>query len=74
MRLTPYGSATDERGLSNTSSSSYSYVLTAIVAFIVLMACINFINLTIGAASGRSKEIGIKKNSWRQPGNIVLQF
>ncbi|HNP21097.1 MAG TPA: ABC transporter permease [Panacibacter sp.] len=74
MRLTPYGSATDERGLSNTSSSSYSYVLTAIVAFIVLMACINFINLTIGAASGRSKEIGIKKIVGGSRRNIVLQF
>jgi putative ABC transport system permease protein len=68
------GSATEERGLSNTSSITYSYILSGIIVFIVLMACINFINLNIAVASKRSKEIGIKKIIGSSRNKIVFQF
>src|SRR5665213_646727 len=74
MNLASNGSAAEERGLSNTSSISYSYALSGIIAFIVLMACINFINLNIAVASKRSKEIGIKKIIGSSRRNIVFQF
>jgi putative ABC transport system permease protein len=35
--------------------------LSAVGIFILLMAIINFVNITIGASSGRLKEIGIRK-------------
>src|SRR5262249_34852589 len=61
MPISGYGSADEERGLSNSSSPSYSYILAAVISFIVMMACINFINLNIAASLKRSKEIGIRK-------------
>lgn len=74
MNLASNGSAAEETGLSNTSSISYSYALSEIIAFIVLMACINFINLNIAVTSKRSKEIGIKKIIGSSRRNIVFQF
>lgn len=74
MNVTAYGFSEEERGLSNTSSNSYSYNLSGIVAFIVLMACINFINLNIAVASSRSKEIGVRKIIGSRRSHIVFQF
>jgi ABC-type antimicrobial peptide transport system permease subunit len=74
MGVMAYGFADEERGLSNISSNSYSYILSGIVAFIVLMACINFINLNIAFASMRSKEIGIKKIIGSSRIHIVFRF
>ncbi len=49
--------------------------LTIIVAiFILLIACINFINLSTAFASLKTKEIGIKKSFGATKVNLALQF
>jgi putative ABC transport system permease protein len=48
------------------------YMLVAI--FILVIACINFINLTIARATTRSREIGIRKVMGGRKGNLVTQF
>ncbi|NJK94060.1 MAG: FtsX-like permease family protein [Bacteroidales bacterium] len=42
--------------------------------FIVIIACVNFINLTTARASGRSKEIGVRKVLGAGKASLVYQF
>lgn len=50
------------------------YGLLAVAAFLLLLACINFINLTTAQASHRAKEIGIRKTMGGQRRQLILQF
>ncbi len=46
----------------------------AIAIFILLLACINFINLSTANSASRAKEIGLRKAVGSQRGDIVYQF
>ena len=50
------------------------YGLLAIATFLLLLGCINFINLTSAQASQRAKEIGIRKTIGSSNKQLVLQF
>ena len=50
------------------------YVFTLIAIFVLLIACINFINLSTAKASSRGKEIGIKKVAGADQLTMVVQF
>jgi putative ABC transport system permease protein len=50
------------------------YGLLSIAAFLLLLGCINFINLTTAQASRRAKEIGIRKTMGSSKNSLVLQF
>jgi putative ABC transport system permease protein len=49
-------------------------VFTLIAIFILLIACINFINLSTAKASGRAKEIGVKKVAGADQKSMIVQF
>jgi predicted permease len=48
--------------------------LLAIAAFLLLLGCINFINLTTAHAAQRAKEIGIRKTMGSTKRQLILQF
>jgi putative ABC transport system permease protein len=50
------------------------YIFTLIAVFILLIACINFINLSTAKAASRGKEIGIKKVAGADKMTMVIQF
>lgn len=63
-----------EAGLTNGSNPLYSYILSGIAAFILIIACINFINLTIARSAKRAKEIGIRKVVGGARLQLMIQF
>jgi putative ABC transport system permease protein len=44
-----------------TSDAKYVYIFSAIALFIVIIACINFMNLSTARSAGRAKEVGVRK-------------
>ncbi|RAJ74993.1 putative ABC transport system permease protein [Chitinophaga dinghuensis] len=52
----------------------YIYIFGAIVLFMILIACINFMNLTTANAVGRVKEVAMRKVLGAPKGRLTLQF
>ncbi|MCS4435294.1 ABC transporter permease [Aquiflexum gelatinilyticum] len=53
---------------------NYVWIFSAIAFFILLIACINFMNLTTARAMNRLKEIGVKKSMGASRGGLFSQF
>lgn len=53
---------------------SYVYLFSLVAIFILLIACINFMNLSTAKASKRFKEIGIKKVVGANRKALIFQF
>lgn len=56
------------------SDIKYVYILGAVGAFILLIACINFMNLSTARSASRAKEVGLRKTLGSQRSKLVLQF
>ena len=52
----------------------YVYIFSAVALFILLIACINFMNLTTARSAKRAKEVGIRKVLGTKKKNLVFQF
>ncbi len=52
----------------------YVYIFSAIAVFILLIACVNFMNLSTARSSNRAKEVGIRKVLGSLRGNLMRQF
>lgn len=52
----------------------YVYIFTAVALFILLIACVNFMNLSTARSSNRAKEVGIRKVLGSLRGSLVSQF
>ena len=74
MGLEKKTSGGDSGGITNASTLTYSYILIGIVGFILLMACINFVNLSIANSLKRAKEVGVRKITGSTRWQIICQF
>ena len=52
----------------------YSYVLAGIGLLILLIACINFMTLSVGLSESRAREVGMRKVLGAQRGQLMRQF
>jgi len=52
----------------------YIYVFSAVALFMLLIACINYMNLTTARSARRAKEIGIRKVTGSVRSQLVVQF
>lgn len=50
------------------------YIFSIIAAFILLIACINFVNLTTARSTERAKEVGIRKVAGAERTQLIRQF
>ena len=53
---------------------SYIYILSAIAAFLLIIASINFMNLATATSAARAKEIGVKKVVGVYRSQLIFQF
>jgi putative ABC transport system permease protein len=60
--------------ISGNTGLSPSYILSAIALAILLIACVNFMNLSIGLSSVRSMEVGIRKVLGAERRQLLWQF
>ncbi len=61
-------------GIQTGGRISYVKLFSLIAVFIIIIACINFMNLATARASRRLKEIGIKKAIGANRSSIIAQF
>lgn len=67
-----YSTLTDEQEPSG--NIQYVYIFIVIAIFILLIACVNFMNLSTARSAGRSKEVGIRKVLGSNRGTLIYQF
>ena len=60
--------------LSTNGNIQYVYIFSAVAIFILLIACINFMNLSTARSANRAKEVGIRKVLGTEKRNLIQQF
>lgn len=60
--------------LSANGNIQYVWTFSIVALFILLIACVNFMNLSTARSSVRAKEIGVRKVLGSLRGNLIQQF
>jgi ABC-type antimicrobial peptide transport system permease subunit len=63
-----------EDGVQKGGRIKYAWLFGIIGAFVLLLACINFMNLSTARSEKRAKEVGIRKSIGSQKGQLIYQF
>ena len=67
-----YSTITNE--LEPSGNVQYVYIFIIIAVFILLTACVNFMNLSTARSAGRSKEVGVRKVLGSSRATLIYQF
>lgn len=60
--------------LGGNGNIQFVYIFSAIALFILLIACVNFMNLSTARSFNRAKEVGVRKVLGSLRKNLILQF
>ena len=63
-----------ENGRNTEGQVYYVKLFAAVAIFILLLACINFINLSTARSGQRAKEVGVRKAIGSKRGQLIVQF
>ncbi len=63
-----------DREIEVNGNITYVYIFSIIAAFILIIACINFMNLASARSASRAREVGIRKTLGSNRGMLVRQF
>ena len=61
-------------GIEPISNPKYSYILLTIGILILLVACVNFITLSVGRSATRAMEVGVRKVLGAERQQLIRQF
>lgn len=61
-------------GMGPSGSMDRVYLVSGIALFVILLACINFVNLTTARSTYRAKEVGLRKVSGSSRAALIRQF
>lgn len=60
--------------LGGNSNVEYVYIFSAVALFILLIACVNFMNLSTARSGSRAREVGVRKVMGAVRRNLIVQF
>ncbi len=63
-----------ENELTTNGNLNYIYIFSAIAVFILIIACINFMNLSTAKSTERGKEVGVRKVLGSEKKQLIGQF
>lgn len=63
-----------ENGVNTGGQIEYVQLFTAIAIFVIVIACINFMNLATARSEGRAREVGIRKSIGSRRSELIRQF
>lgn len=61
-------------GIAPVNDPTYSYILGAIAILVLLIACVNFMTLSMSRSTSRAKEVGIRKTIGAERKHLMYQF
>ncbi|WP_259015956.1 ABC transporter permease [Emticicia fluvialis] len=64
----------DIEGQTSQGNLTHIYIFAVLAAFVLIIACINYMNLTTARFANRAREIGVRKTAGATKKNLISQF